>query len=140
MLGAQLTCLEANNGWSGKAGWVGIRRVSQQGRKGRGHGKTQKARTNHSDSFLGGLYSDPLTARQEKKYLLGGSRASGATIPAAWKGSQLLVFLTFVLLNISLVTVVPAPETVEPLDEASMARLPLHGSARALFYQLPWEI
>lgn len=42
-------------------------------------------------------------------------------IPAAQKGSQRLAFLTFVPLNISLVTVVRDPEVMGLPDEASMA-------------------
>lgn len=63
-----------------------------------------------------GLHSNPQIEREgavgggEKIHLPGDSQASGDTTLAAQKGSQGLAFLTFVPLNISLVTVVHGPE------------------------------
>jgi hypothetical protein len=58
----------------------------------------------------------PGLREREKKYIyicLVKARPQGTT-PAAQKGSQALAFLTFVPLNISLVTVVHGPEAVRP--------------------------
>lgn len=56
-----------------------------------------------------------LRERERKKiHLPGDSQASGDTTPAAQKGSQDPAFLTFVPLNISLVTAVRGPEAVRP--------------------------